>query len=269
MTKNESVGNSVRSLINFSTDDFSFALSDYDLGLRQSWHTHEDLILVMTLRGLVREQVGAHDTLIKPFSVGIKPPGVRHTDHFSEKGVRVLRVSLSALFEAELRQNKVSLTDWEWSSSSLAIRPFLRLAGDLLYEKTDKTGAFDKICEVIAGVQPGSMPKTHKNAPAWLERSKRELDDTFSDGVRLSTLAREAKVHPVYYARKFRHHFGASVGGYVRQLQFRRAADLLHNSGHSLAEIAYMIGFSDQAHLTRALATEFGITPDKLRRLLR
>ena len=70
-------------------------------------------------------------------------------------------------------------------------------------------------------------------------------------------------------SRQFRRFFGCSVGGYIRQLQFREVASLLTDRQSGLAQIAYRVGFSDQAHLTRAFVRELGITPGQFRRLMR
>ena len=260
----------VRRLVDIGDERYDFALSEYDMGLRQTWHRHDDFVLAMTLSGYVREQVGTNDTLVKPLSVGIKPSGVRHTDHFWDNGVRVLRIALSAEFEDELRREKMIAHDWRWDLNSAAARPFLRLAEQALNAGTDGFDAFDGVCDVLASMSVLRSRKAEtRSAPLWLDLARRRLDDSFSEGTRLSELAVSAGSHPVYFARKFREYYGCSVGRYVRQLQFRQASQMISSGRHELAEVAVATGFSDQAHLTRTFACEFGMTPARFRRLLK
>ena len=90
------VGDEVNVLGAIHSDQFSVSLSDYCVGLRQSWHSHEQPILTLILAGYAREQVGCEDVTINPLQVGLKPAGLRHTDHFWPNGVRALRISLSS-----------------------------------------------------------------------------------------------------------------------------------------------------------------------------
>lgn len=257
----------VKSLGSFASDQFSAALSDYNFGLRQNWHKHEDFILAMVLKGFVREQVGSQDELVKPFAVGVKSPDVSHTDHFWEKGVRVIRISIAPSLISELNNQALIENGWNWTFESVAMRPFLRIADNLFYGRSNAFEISDSVYEVLAALLPVKPEKHASSAPLWLCRAKENLEESFADGVRLTKLAVEANVHPVYFARKFRQFFGCSVGRYVRQLQFRTTADLLANRQKSLAEIACQVGFSDQSHLTRTFTTEFGITPANFRKL--
>jgi AraC family transcriptional regulator len=256
---------SVVSLGEFSSDKFSGALSDYNCGLRQSWHKHDDFILAMVLRGNVREQVKCQDTLIDAFDIGIKAPDVRHTDHFCPKGVRVIRLSIAPKFVAELKSQSLINEGWYWLKCSNAVRPFLQIGNSLLSQNIEIE---DDISELLAALLPNNNSK-NLHPPFWLKLAKNQLEETFAEGVRLNQLAKDAEVHPVYFARKFQQFFGSTVGGYVRQLQFHKTHAMLISGKFNLAQIAVEVGFSDQAHLTRTFASEFGITPANFRKLLK
>lgn len=55
-------------------------------------------------------------------------------------------------------------------------------------------------------------------APQWLARTRERLRDACFETPRLSDLAKIAGVHPVYFARAFRHRYGCSPGEYLRHL---------------------------------------------------
>lgn len=245
-------------------DKFSATLSDYQTDLHQNWHSHDEFVLVMLLRGNVREQVKCRDTLIEAFDVGIKSPDVKHTDHFCPKGVRVIRLSIAPEFVAELKSKSLINEGWYWVKGSKAVSPFLRIGQSLVQSKP---AIEDDIYEVFAALLPEK--RTTLEVPKWLKQARQFIDETFADGVRLNRIANYADVHPVYFARKFRQFFGCSVGTYIRRLQFKQVHNLLVSGKFNLAQIAAEAGFSDQAHLTRTLSAEYGITPAKLRKILK
>lgn len=251
----------------FRTDAFSVSLSDYRSGLRQSWHCHEEPILTLILAGYVREEVKCVDTVAGPLKVGVKPAGLPHTDHFWRDGLQALRLSFAPAFLVGSGGALPNLGPWGWSHGSPAIAPLLRLAHGLRHGDSAETELTDHVHEAIAALRPAS-PRRSAAAPTWLRRARERLDASYSDGVRLTQLAREAGVHPVYFARQFRRFFGCSVGRYIRQLQFRAAASLIARRNANLAQVACRIGFSDQAHLTRTFASEFGITPGQFRHIV-
>lgn len=244
---------------------FSAALTDYRIDTKQPWHSHDDFVLVMVLRGNVREQVKSQDILAKEFDVGIKSPEVKHTDHFCPQGVRVIRLSIAPDFVTELKKQSLINEGWHWQTGSNAIRPFLRIGQSLSNQNSNIS---DDVHELLAALLPTKSLHQNTDAPLWLKLAKNQLDETFNEGMRLNQLAENAEVHPVYFARKFREFFGCSVGTYIRQLQFKEVHNLIASGKTNLSQIACEAGFSDQAHLTRTFNFEFGITPANFRKLL-
>jgi AraC-like DNA-binding protein/quercetin dioxygenase-like cupin family protein len=267
MKKNEPQPTVVR-IREYATEHFCLTLSDYPTGLRQAWHQHDNFVIAVTLRGLVREQVGRNDALIRPYRIGVKPGGVRHTDHFSDTGVRVLRLAISSELEDQLRHAGSLCEDWIWDNDPSLCRPLLRLARQLLLEQRPGINPSEEVFEAIAGIRRKSV-RSHYDPPRWLEQAREDLESTFAQGTRLSELSSAARVHPAYFARRFAEFYGCSVGSYVRRLQLNRTTELLSSGESKLADVALAVGFSDQAHLTRTFISEFGLTPGKLRELLK
>jgi len=251
----------------FRSDDFSVSLTDYRNGLRQKWHSHEEPILILLLAGYTREQVRGRDIVAGPLDVGLKPAGIRHQDHFWPNGVRALRIVLSSPLLTELEKCSPIMEQWEWLKDSDAVRPLLRTVKALRDKSNDavvEESLYDSVAAMLANAQ-GAKPA---DAPSWLREAREHLEASYSTGLRLRHLANQARVHPVYFARMFRRFFGCSVGEHVRKMQLRAAAALLGEKPHSLADIAYQTGFSDQAHMTRAFTNKYDVTPGKLRRLV-
>lgn len=250
----------------FRSAQFSGSLADYKLGLRQSWHCHDEAILTLILAGYVRERVQREDAVAGPLKIGLKPAGLRHADYFWDHGVRAVRIALPASFFHETGMRMHMPERWQWIHGSRAVAPLLRLAHGLREATQIKTELTEHVYEALAALLPTVNIRHSAEPPLWLRRSREYLTASYADGVRLTQLALEAGVHPVYFARQFRRFYGCSVGRYVRQLQFRAAASLIaERREENLALVAYLVGFSDQAHLTRAFTNEFGITPGQFR----
>lgn len=252
----------------FQFEQFSISLSEYDIGIKQNWHSHEEPILALILAGHTREQVGNQDIVASPLDIGLKPANLSHTDHFCPNGVRVVRVSLAASLFTELGSRAQTLERWDWIKGSDAVRPLLQAADKLRRRNSSDSEIKEDVYESLASLLPARQKRMAAAAPAWLRQALEHLQESYANGVRLSELAEQAVVHPVYFARQFRRFYGSSVGQYVRQLQFRDAAALLANQKNSLAQIAYKVGCADQAHLTRLFADGFGITPARFRRIV-
>ena len=104
--------------------------------------------------------------------------------------------------------------------------------------------------------------------PPWWPRVIEYLHDSFRNDLRIGDLAAEAGVHPVYFARVFRHLKGQTAGTYVHGLRVDYACRQLRNREMSLSEIAVKAGFSDQSHMTRIFKRVTGSTPATLRQKL-
>jgi AraC family transcriptional regulator len=102
-------------------------------------------------------------------------------------------------------------------------------------------------------------------APRWLQRAEEFLHAHFRGPVSLRDVAREAGVHPVYFARVFRRRHGCPDSAYLRALRLAEAGRLVLRPGWSLATAAAEAGFADQAHMTRCFARQFGFSPGALR----
>ncbi|MGN7888422.1 helix-turn-helix domain-containing protein [Dyadobacter sp. 22481] len=76
-------------------------------------------------------------------------------------------------------------------------------------------------------------------------------------------------MNPAYVSREFSKYFSdMSFGDYIRKLRIEKAIELLSNTSNSLAEIAYLTGFSDQSHFNRIFKQHTGQNPSAFRKTL-
>ncbi len=111
--------------------------------------------------------------------------------------------------------------------------------------------------------------KTSGKTPSWVKDLKNIIQDqidaqfTFD----LKKISNELDLNPSYLSREFSKHFeDLNFGEYVRKLRIEKAINLIENSSHTLTEIAYMTGFSDQSHFTRIFKLHTGKNPSSYRK---
>jgi hypothetical protein len=108
-----------------------------------------------------------------------------------------------------------------------------------------------------------------KKIPAWAQELKEIIQDQIDTNLTLSLkeLSQSLNVHPSYLSREFSKYFDdLSFGDYIRKLRIERAIHLLNESQHSMAEIAYLTGFSDQSHFNRIFKKHTGKSPLEFRK---
>jgi AraC family transcriptional regulator len=69
-----------------------------------------------------------------------------------------------------------------------------------------------------------------------------------------------------HFAHVFESTLGQSPHQYLLEQRLRQARDLLMLTSNHIADIAYSVGFSSQAHMTESFSRRLGVTPAKMRR---
>lgn len=74
-------------------------------------------------------------------------------------------------------------------------------------------------------------------------------------------LARTAGMSLSTFKRMFQRHIGAPPGKWLRKKRIERARALLRNSGKSISDIAFELGYSDAAAFSKAYKQTMGVNP--------
>ena len=113
-------------------------------------------------------------------------------------------------------------------------------------------------------------PRSGKaKVPGWAQELKAIIQDQIDTNLSLSLkeISEGLDIHPAYLSREFSKYFNnLSFGEYIRKLRIEKALELLASPSHSLAEIAYLTGFSDQSHFTRVFKRHTGQSPAEYRK---
>jgi hypothetical protein len=113
--------------------------------------------------------------------------------------------------------------------------------------------------------------KKGKKVPNWAKELKEIIQDQIDTNLTLSLkeISESLNVHPTYLSREFSKYFdNLSFGDYIRKLRIEKSMELLKDPKYSLAEIAYLTGFSDQSHFNRIFKMHTGKNPSVYRKNL-
>lgn len=111
----------------------------------------------------------------------------------------------------------------------------------------------------------------HRKIPAWAKELKEIIQDQIDTNMNLNLkgISETLQVHPAYLSREFSKYFDdLSFGDYIRKLRIDKAVQLLSTTDHSLTEVAYLTGFSDQSHFTRIFKKFTGKSPSGYKKSL-
>jgi AraC family transcriptional regulator len=114
------------------------------------------------------------------------------------------------------------------------------------------------------------VPIPHKGglAPIRLKRVIEFIAAHLDDEIALADLAAVAELSTHHFGEAFKAATGRPPYRYVMDRRVERARALLRDGERPIAEIAYAVGFSSQAHLTTNFRRVTGITPGRFRRSL-
>ena len=233
-------------------------------------HTHDDAHLLVLHRGTYLSTARGMPAVCNEPVVLLNPPGTHHRDCFdSLDDARFLTVSLdSALWEQATAG--AAVPSHASRLPALALPEAYRLWRRLIEVGDTSALAIEAEVQALlarsAGVSEGAA---EASGSAWMARALARLQDDVGNVPGIAELAREAGLHPVYFARAFRRAFGCSPGDYLRQRRIDLAIAGLCGGVRPLAEVAGDCGFADQSHMSHALQRAVGLSPLQLRRLSR
>src|SRR5699024_10747727 len=138
--------------------------------------------------------------------------------------------------------------------------------GGALYVESITRALIVHLLRRYASIKPQRPPVATELSPAQMRRIKDYIEYNLSASLDLASMAAMLELTPCLFSRLFRNSFGKPPYQYVIQTRLSRASSLLGGTGMPIKEIAYLCGFSDQAHLTRIFSRVYKTTPAAFRR---
>jgi len=99
----------------------------------------------------------------------------------------------------------------------------------------------------------------------YLLRAKDLVDARYREPLDVPTLARAAHLSPAHFSREFRRAFGETPHQYLLTRRLERAAELLRNTDHSVADICFEVGLASVGSFTTSFRRVYRTTPTEYR----
>jgi len=116
----------------------------------------------------------------------------------------------------------------------------------------------------------GDIPRAAGGLAPWqMLRLESYVEAHLGEDLSLASLAGEVGISRSHFSRGFKQTVGQSPFEWLRVKRIERAKQLLLDGALSVAEVAIVTGFADQAHLTRAFGRIVGLPPGAWQRLRR
>ena len=249
--------------------NFILTESAFDPHSRLPRHAHENSYLCFVLQGAYTERYGNREVNCRPAALTFRASGQTHQALVHGVDTRVFVLEITPQWIERLRADSLTLESAFESYGGALTRLCVRLNRE--FHKTDdaaKLAMEGLALELLA--EAARQPSTGIGAaPPWLRQAREMIVEHFSETLKLTQIAAEVGVHPVYLATAFRQKFGVTVGEFVRQLRIEHACAELIKGELPLAAIALQAGFVDQSHFSRTFKLYVGTTPANYRRTVR
>ncbi len=98
-----------------------------------------------------------------------------------------------------------------------------------------------------------------------LVRAKDLADARYFEPLDVADLARASGLSKAHFSREFRRAFGESPHAYLLTRRLERAAALLRNTDHSVADICFSVGLQSVGSFTTSFTRTFGVPPSAYR----
>ena len=101
-----------------------------------------------------------------------------------------------------------------------------------------------------------------------LLRAKDIVDARFREPLDVRALAKAAYLSPAHFSREFRRAFGETPHQYLLTRRLERAAAMLRNTDHSVADICFTVGLRSVGSFTTSFKRAYGVPPAAYRAAL-
>lgn len=232
-------------------------------GQGHDWQGHDVAVVTLVVHGRLDERFSCERQSCSSWQLHYKPPGAVHTTSTGPHGARMLLLRIGAEEFRELEET-LGARPRPLGGGIRAARALASLLDPACAAAPRPVDSVTvrRLCRELT-VEPAAAEKA---PPDWIRAIHRRVVARPGRSESLERLARGVGKHPVYVARAFRSHYGATIGAVRRRARVERAIGRLTEHFDELAELALDLGFSDQSHFTREFKRTTGWTPGRFRR---
>jgi AraC-like DNA-binding protein len=214
-------------------------------------HRHQDSYLALVLSGGYEEAGDRGRHRVHAGDVVVHGAFEAHLNRYESTGAEVLNLVLPNRLEDRLED---CLEDWLEPAA-----PLMRSADSDFAVRLAENDPLEAIHFLLSTAKPIPV-----HASDWPDELALAIAQ--NPQLRLGMWARRYRLADATVSRGFRQVYGLSPSAYRLQLRGRMAWRKALAGGESLSQLSMETGFSDQAHMTRAVGLITGRTPGAWRR---
>ena len=83
----------------------------------------------------------------------------------------------------------------------------------------------------------------------------------FSEGIRVSDVAKYLHMNSNYFSKLFKRYTGVSPMQYITNLRLTNAMNLIENTDYNISQIAYAVGYDNPSYFRRLFRKYVGLSP--------
>lgn len=95
----------------------------------------------------------------------------------------------------------------------------------------------------------------------YVKKAKEFIDGNIGEELSVDTVAKSAGISRYYLQSLFKRHLGQGVTGYINSQRIKRACFLLQNTGLTVTETAFEVGFNSRQHFSYIFEKQTGLGP--------
>jgi AraC-like DNA-binding protein len=234
-------------------------LTHYPGAGAQTAHAHDFTQLSFLIGGRMSERLEGRDHDLLAPAIGYKPAGALHADRWGAEGVLIFSISLDDASRSDVRFRREA--GWSRLAPHLPMAAIVRACFG--GPETIRRDAIEDALALSSFERdtPGATP------PPWLQSARQSLTD--EPEMNVETAASLAGVDRAHLSRAFQRCYGIPPSVHRRRMLTARAVAAIARSEAPLGRLAHEAGFSDHAHMCRALRSDIGLMATELRDLLK
>ncbi|RCX10537.1 AraC family two component transcriptional regulator [Anaerobacterium chartisolvens] len=113
-------------------------------------------------------------------------------------------------------------------------------------------------CEEVSNLQ---------NSEGVVEKIVKYIESNYMNDISLITLSEEIHLNSIYISRILKRSTGYTFLEIITAMRMIKAAELLRNTGFSMAQISESVGINDQRYFSQVFKKIFNLTPREFRNL--
>ncbi|HEV2963389.1 MAG TPA: AraC family transcriptional regulator, partial [Candidatus Angelobacter sp.] len=111
-----------------------------------------------------------------------------------------------------------------------------------------------------------AFPDRKLNGADRVDPALSYVEANYAEKISMATAARLCHLSPFQFSRRFKMKNGLTFRDFVLRLRIERAAKLMKDSGVSVTEAAFGVGFNDLSHFARMFRRQMGVPPSLYRK---